>query len=246
MKKIALLLSSTLLILSCEKKGEATPVENQPQAEIQQTDDEPKHQEQIIEEKVDEPEIQPVKEEPKSAPEKKEEPKIQEKPKTEEKKEEAKPEPKIEEKKPEVPVDDEYKRSVGDVDVPKDVFLDDKAAILGIIDELSIIMKEKNYRSWTTYLDKESIDYWSKTKNLKKAQGRLPVKGLQLKTLEDYFKYIFLPARQGRSISEIRYVSDKYTKAVEVKSEKPNDYVVYYYFNKIGGKWMLHLPPLED
>ena len=32
----------------------------------------------------------------------------------------------------------------------------------------------------------------------------MPVKGIQLKTLQDYFKYIFVPARQKSQITEIK------------------------------------------
>ena len=92
-------------------------------------------------------------------------------------------------------------------------------------------------------LYEESISYWKQKQNLKKAQARLPIKGIQLRTMEDYFKYIFIPARQNRTITEIRYISDKYVKAIEMKESV--DYV-YYYFNKVDGKWMLHLPPLTD
>ncbi|MDE5797901.1 MAG: hypothetical protein K2H73_02575, partial [Treponemataceae bacterium] len=92
----------------------------------------------------------------------------------------------------------EYERSVGGADISRDTFEDDKAAILRIIRELSHVMKTLDYKAWVTYLDQESIDYWSRPTNLRKAQARLPIKGLQLKTLGDYFKYVFVPARMGR------------------------------------------------
>lgn len=136
---------------------------------------------------------------------------------------------------------DEYSRSVGAVDVSKDDFEKDKKAILQIIDELSVVMKNRNYKAWLSYIDAESIEYWQKPANLKKAQNRLPVKGLSIRNLEDYFKFVFIPARTGRVISEIRYDSNTYVKAVQV--EEGED-IVYYFFNKINGKWMLHLPPL--
>ncbi|MDE6351482.1 MAG: hypothetical protein K2K67_10835, partial [Treponemataceae bacterium] len=107
----------------------------------------------------------------------------------------------------------EYERSVGGADISRDTFEDDKAAILRIIRELSHVMKTLDYKAWVTYLDQESIDYWSRPTNLRKAQARLPIKGLQLKTLEDYFKYVFVPARMGREVTEIRYISPSYIKA---------------------------------
>lgn len=152
-------------------------------------------------------------------------------------------------KKIEIPKD-EYSKSVGQISVSKDTFENDKAEIMNIIDKLSTIMKDFDYESWLLYVDDESKSYWSKPSNLKKAQSRLPIKGLQIRNLQDYFKYVFIPARSGREVSSIRYVTETYVKAVQVvepmtetSSERT---IVYYYFNKIDGHWELHLPEIED
>ena len=149
---------------------------------------------------------------------------------------EKKPEPKAEVK------NDEYTRSVGNLNISKDDFEADKKAIMAIISELDAIMKNKAYNKWLNYIDDESKNHWSKSSTLKKAQGRMPVKGLQLKSLEDYFKYVFVPARQKSKISEIRYESSTYVKAVEVQEDQD---LVYYYFQKINNKWLVHIPPLD-
>ncbi len=138
--------------------------------------------------------------------------------------------------------DDEYSRSVGAVSVSRDTFEEDKNRILKIIEDLSKVMKDMDYKSWLTYVDKESINYYSQPANLKKAQSRLPVKGLKLNSLQDYFKYVFVPARRDRSVTEIRYISDTYIKAIQVQESQD---IVYYYFNKINGYWMVHIPPIE-
>ncbi|MBR1713787.1 MAG: hypothetical protein IJ717_02425 [Treponema sp.] len=177
------------------------------------------------------------KEEAAATPAKKEEPKKEE-PKKEVKEEpkvEKKAEPKVEQK------NDEYSRSVGNLNISKDDFEADKKAIMAMISELDTIMKDKAYKKWLGYVDSESTEYWSKSSTLKKAQARMPIKGLQLKTLEDYFKYVFVPARQKSKITEIRYESATYVKAVEVQEEQD---LVYYYFKKNNGKWLVHIPPL--
>ena len=182
---------------------------------------------------------------PKAQREKQSEPKKAETVTAPAKKEEPKKEVKVEPVKKEEPKveqkNDEYSRSVGKLNISKDDFEADKKEIMRIISELSTIMKDKNYRSWLNYIDSESKDYWSKSSTLKKAQARMPVKGLALKTLEDYFKYVFVPARQKSEITEIRYESTTYVKAVEVQEEQD---LVYYYFKKIDGKWLVHIPPL--
>lgn len=149
-------------------------------------------------------------------------------------------EPVVEEPK----ADDEYSRSVGAVQVSRDTFLDDKEKVLQIIKELDIIMKNMDYNSWLGYVEPASIDYWKLRKNLQKAEKRLPVKGIKLMNLQDYFKQVFVPARKGREVSEIRYISDSYIKAVQVRENQGD--IVYYYFNKLNGKWMVHLPTNEE
>lgn len=153
----------------------------------------------------------------------------------------------VEEPTVEEPVDDEYSRSVGDVQVSRDTFLDDKEKVLQIISELDAIMKDpgnnKSYSAWLGYVDQESINYWKLRKNLQKAEKRLPVRGIKLQSLQDYFKQVFVPARRGREVTEIRYISDTYIKAIQVQEKQD---IVYYYFNKIGGKWMVHIPPIDN
>ncbi|MBR1714528.1 MAG: hypothetical protein IJ717_06260 [Treponema sp.] len=233
-KTIGLMMISILVLAACSKKNGAAATVSQQESETQEvslpeipaepekTDEEPT--EAVVEEMKKEPPAPVQKQEPaEEKVEKKEKPK--------------------EGVQPPSPIDDEYARSVGNVAVTKDRFVEDKAEILGIIEKLATIMKKKNYGAWMNLLDEESISYWKQKQNLKKAQARLPIKGIQLRTMEDYFKYIFIPARQNRTITEIRYISDKYVKAIEMKESV--DYV-YYYFNKVDGKWMLHLPPLTD
>ena len=161
----------------------------------------------------------------------------------------AQPEPETAQPEPAVE-DDEYARSVGDVSIDRNTFVDDKDQVLKIISELDTIMRSKDYNSWVTYVDQESIEYWMLRKNLQKAEKRLPVKGIKLRDLRDYFNYVFIPARAGKTVSEIRYISDSYIKAVQVQeSEKGKDnalVTVYYYFNKIDGRWMVHIPPIEN
>ncbi|WP_407428899.1 hypothetical protein [Treponema sp.] len=140
--------------------------------------------------------------------------------------------------------DDEYSRSVGDIQISRDTFIDDKEKILQIIKDLDSIMKNMNYNSWLSYVEPESIDYWKLRKNLQKYEKHLPIKGIKLRDLQDYFKHVFVPSRKGREVTEIRYISDTYIKAVQVRDNQGD--LIYYYFNKINGKWMVHLPTNEE
>ena len=143
------------------------------------------------------------------------------------------------------PEEQEFLRSTQalseDYAVSIDTFTKDKKDVLDTIAELDEIMKKGDYARWLTYVSKESKDYWMNAKRLKELEGRLPVKGLKLSGLRDYFKYIFIPARTGHTVDEIRYVSDTVVKAVQVKEKRD---VVYYTFEKIEGKWLLKLDTL--
>ncbi len=146
--------------------------------------------------------------------------------------------------------DDESARSVGSVSVDRNTFEEDKEQVLRIISELDTVMRSKDYNSWLTYVDQKSIDYWMLRKNLQKAEKRLPVKGIKLRDLRDYFNYVFIPARAGKTVSEIRYISDTYINAVQVHEptvgQTEEQLTIYYYFNKIDGRWMVNIPPIEN
>jgi hypothetical protein len=140
-------------------------------------------------------------------------------------------------------IEDEYARSIGTTAVTKDTFADDKTAVLGIISQLDEIMKDLDFKGWKTFIEPDSLEYWQRPDNLKRAQNRLPIKGIQLRSLEDYFKFVFIPSRAGRNVTEIRYISDTAVKAVSVQQEQD---IIYYYFKKVNGVWMLQLPPIDN
>ncbi len=137
----------------------------------------------------------------------------------------------------------EYQRSVKDLaeTISIDEFEADKKEVLEIIDELTRIMKERDYNSWVKYLSPASKKYWSNPQNLATVSNRLPVKGLKISSLKDYFTYVFVPARANSKVEEIRYVSSTVVKAVEPHDEED---LIYYMFEKIGGKWYLKLDTL--
>ena len=141
--------------------------------------------------------------------------------------------------------DDEYMRSIATLEdgktVSKKEFEDDKHEILEVISELAIIMETKNTIAWLNYIDEPSKDYYKNPANLRKAQRKLPNKLIELKTIEDYFKYVFIPARKNSHIDEIRYVSKTHVKAVQVREDSD---AIYYEFKKEGGKWKVYLPPV--
>jgi len=142
------------------------------------------------------------------------------------------------------PASTEYSRAVATLStaVSEDTFLKDKEEIMKIISELEQAMKSKNVTTWRKYLSPSSVAYLKNPQNLKSVSTRLPAQ-INLRTDEDYFKYVFIPSRQGRTINEIRYLSPSITKAVQVRE---TDDVIYYYFEKISGKWLVKLDEMQN
>lgn len=143
--------------------------------------------------------------------------------------------------------DDEYLRSIANLDVAEAVtkqeFTDDKNEILHIISDLAIIMETKDTLEWLNYIEEESKEYYKNPVNLRKAQRKLPNKLIELKTIEDYFKFVFIPARKNSQIDEIRYISKTHVKAVQLREDMPD--AIYYEFKKLNGKWFVYIPPVS-
>lgn len=143
-------------------------------------------------------------------------------------------------------VDDEYTRSVKAIEtneiISPDTFAEDKKAILETIKELDLIMKNKDYNSWLSYVTPQSIDYWKQKSHLQAVSARLPGNKIQLKTLEDYFNWVFRLSRQNARVDEIRYISSKLVKAVQVSG---NQDIIYYQFEKQNGRWLISLDTID-
>ncbi|MDY5122702.1 MAG: hypothetical protein SPE59_02765 [Treponema sp.] len=142
--------------------------------------------------------------------------------------------------------DAEYLRSIDKLageTVSRQEFEDDKAQILQIINELSKIMEKEDYEAWRQYIAPDSLKYYSNPQNIRKAQKKLPDKTIKLAGTKDYFKYVFIPSRKRSQVDEIRYISKENIKAVQVKSD--DSVIIYYYFIKVNGKWMVQIPPLN-
>ena len=139
--------------------------------------------------------------------------------------------------------EEEYLRSTKDLSeeelVTKDEFTEDKAEILRIIKELQKVMEKEDVEDWLTYVDKDSKNFYSNPVNIRKVNKKLPNKAIVLNGIGDYFKYVFIPSRKNREITEIRYISKTNTKAVQVNED--GSITRYYQFIKVNGKWYVQL-----
>ena len=144
-------------------------------------------------------------------------------------------------------VNEEYLRStkaLTEESVTVEEFENDKAEILKIINELKVIMDNGDKTKWLTYIDPDSINYYSNHTNLRKVREKLPNKQIQLHGIGDYFKYVFVPARKNHEVEEIRYISKSNIRAVQIREDKSE--LVYYNFVKKDNKWYVHIPTLSE
>ena len=139
--------------------------------------------------------------------------------------------------------EEEYQRSIqalsAEEHVSIDEFAEDKAEILRIIKELQKVMEKEDVEAWLKYVDNDSKNFYSNPQNIRKVQKKLPNKAIVLNGIGDYFKYVFIPSRKNREITEIRYISKTNTKAVQVNDD--GSITRYYQFIKVKGKWYVQL-----
>lgn len=161
------------------------------------------------------------------------------------------PEP---EPEPEAPVEpelsEEYLRSISNLSgedaviVSPEVFEEDKNQIFMIINELDRIMKKKDFDGWLSHLTPDSAEYWSNRHNLLELSRHLfSTDDFHINNIREYFEFFFIPARRGRLVDEIRYVTPDLVKVVQYKNKTD---VIYYFFEKQDGVWKLKLDTLNN
>jgi len=158
----------------------------------------------------------------------------------------AKPEPVIEKKEPVVEVKPEpveEKNTViaefEGVTITKETYDQTKTEMEKIVEKLNRITATKDYTQWITFLSDEYRQQYSQALTLKKVSEALPVKGIKLKSLRDYFTYVFVPSRQNVRVDDIKFVSPT---RVDVIMKQANVSLLVYGLENIDGSWKL-IPP---
>lgn len=187
--------------------------------------------------------VEPIKPEP---PVKTEEPPADPEPMIEKQAPVAKPEPVIEKKKPVVEVKPEpveEKNTViaefEGVTITKETYDQTKTEMEKIVEKLNRITAAKDYTQWITFLSKEYQQQYSQALTLKKVSEALPVKGIKLKSLRDYFMYVFVPSRQNVRVDDIQFVSPT---RVDVIMKQANVSLLVYGLENVDDNWKL-IPP---
>ena len=156
----------------------------------------------------------------------------------------AKPEPVVEKKEPvaEVKPVEEKDTVIAEfegVTITKETYNQTKTEMEIIVDKLNRITATKDYTQWLTFLSDEYKQQYAQTFTLNKVSEALPVKGIKLKSLKDYFTYVFVPSRQNIRVDDIKFVSPT---RVDVIMKQANVSLLVYGLENASGSWKL-IPP---
>jgi len=125
------------------------------------------------------------------------------------------------------------------VTITKQTFKITKTEIQLVVEDLNKITFSKDYERWQTYLTDEYRQNFSDPAILEKVSASLPVKGIQLRTLKDYFTYVFVPSRQNMRVDDIQFVSP--TRVYVIMEIAPKSPAAIYILEKTAGGWKLVL-----
>lgn len=123
------------------------------------------------------------------------------------------------------------------VTITKQTFKITKSEIEFVVDDLNRITYAKDYGRWLTYLSDEYRQNFSDPEVLEKVSKSLPVKGIKIKNLKDYFTYVFVPSRQNMRVDDITFVSPTRVYVImEISKDSP---AAIYILEKTKGGWKL-------
>ena len=160
---------------------------------------------------------------------------------------EKKPQPAVVEKpveaaKPQVdapkPADEEVVAQFEGVSITRKEKEIAKSEIEEVVKKLNEITAKKDYGRWRYWLSKDYIKEFSKPEVLKKTSEGLPsnLKGKQLKNIEDYFYYVFVPSRQNGRVDDIAYLTPTKVRVLKITSTQT---LIFYNLEKIDERWLL-------
>ncbi|MGP1530362.1 MAG: hypothetical protein ACTTI3_08545 [Treponema sp.] len=141
-------------------------------------------------------------------------------------------EPKKEEKKEKSGIVAEFEG----VKITKETYVQTKSEIELVVDELNHITAQKDYNRWVSFLAPSYKEMYADQTILKAASEALPIKGIQLKTLRDYFLYVFVPSRQNIKVDDIQFLSPT---QVNVLMLHGKDLLLVYRIEHMENGWKL-------
>jgi hypothetical protein len=115
--------------------------------------------------------------------------------------------------------------------------LDDVKAF---VDNLNMIIKDKNYYRWRSVLSEELFNEISSRDFLANASKwpSMKSRGIVLRELRDYFNYVVVPSRANSQVDKIEVVDNNRVKAFYENTRKERTELVYE-LAKTGDSWTI-------
>lgn len=111
--------------------------------------------------------------------------------------------------------------------------------IRALVDKLNAIIAKKSFSEWRPYLDEEYIHVYSDPVRLKAYSTSSPFlkqMKINLKTLEDYFRFVVVPSRADVTVEDITFVDEN---RVNVWTVVDNERVLLYLLKLYGKEWKI-------
>ncbi len=139
---------------------------------------------------------------------------------------------------PETPQEDgEIVAKFDNVTITKETFKTTKTELETVVNDLNRVTFSRDYARWLTFLSEDYLKTFSDPAVLAEVSANLPIKGVQLKSIRDYFNYVFVPSRQNMRVDDIQFVSP--TRVYVIMEISPGNPAAIYIIEKFGEQWKL-------
>ncbi|MFP4384246.1 MAG: hypothetical protein ACLFSE_09380 [Spirochaetia bacterium] len=137
------------------------------------------------------------------------------------------------EPEPEDPIEEEEAFTV-----TEEVYNQTFSEVEQVIKDLNNIIQQNDFETWKTFLTERYIDVISDEEKLKELSNNpiLKQENIELKTLEDYFRHVVVPARSKPRLDQIEFLDEKRVLAITVIRGKK--YILYQLIYR-DGKWKI-------
>ncbi|MBN2659109.1 MAG: hypothetical protein JXR86_18785 [Spirochaetales bacterium] len=107
--------------------------------------------------------------------------------------------------------------------------------IENLIDELTKLIRKKNFNGWKNFLSEKYIEKVGSAEYLREVSESPSLKDVvELKTLRDYFQWVVVPSRASARLDEIIFKDETHVTAYMYIEENPT---ILFQFELIDEKW---------
>jgi len=126
------------------------------------------------------------------------------------------------------------------VDLSQESYEEILDEVKAFVDNLNLIIKDKNYYKWRSVLAEELLNEISSPEFLANASKwpSMKSRGIVLKELRDYFNYVVVPSRANSQVDKIEIMDNNRVKAFYVNTRKERTELVYE-LAKTGDSWTI-------